>query len=201
MMPGVSSERDRRDSVFIAEEDDVGPRRGELYLTAGFWASWQTSDRVREEAVGLSAEDAIAWGRARADRVFIRLGIGDYYWAGIGHAPPGVAPWPPADLPELTRRRHPDVAYLDRAPHDPEIEWEVTLWVGPQRSADAYTGAPVPTGPEAGVIATIADGAGATWDSEARDEFVADLDRARRTAKRRGRAAVGWMSYGRNAYP
>jgi hypothetical protein len=200
MMPVVSSERDRRGSVFIAEEDDVRPGRGELYLTGTFWASWQTPDRVREEAFGLSAEDAIAWGRARADRVFIRLGVGDYFWAGIGQAPPGAAPWPPPGLPELMRRRHPDFAYLDRAPHDPEIEWEVTLWVGPQPSADASTGAPVWAGIEPEVIAAIADRAGARWDSEARDELLADLDRAERTGKRRGRAAVGWMSYGRDAY-
>jgi hypothetical protein len=50
------------------------------------------------------------------------------------------------------------------------------------------------------VIAAIADRAGAMWDSEARDELWADLDRARRTAESQGRAEVGWVSYGRDAY-
>jgi hypothetical protein len=200
MMLVVASERDRRGSVFIAEEDDVLPGPGELYLTGRFWASWQTPGGVREEAFGLLADDAIAWGRERTDRVFIRLGVGDYYWAGIGPAPPGAAPWPPPDLPELTRRRHPDFAYRDRTPDDPEIEWEVTLWVGPRRRAGAPTGVSVWAGVDAGAIAAIADRAGATWDSEARDELLADVDRARRAAERRGRAAAGWMSYGRDAY-
>lgn len=197
---GVARETDGGGSVFIAEEDDVVAAPGELYLTGRFWASWQTPDCVREEAFGLSAEDAIAWGRERADRVFIRLGVGDYYWAGIGQAPPGAAPWPPPDLPELTRRRHPDVAYRDRTPDDPEIGWQVTLWVGSQRPADALPGVRVWAGVETGAIAAIADRAGATWDSEARDELLADLDRARRASKRRGQEAVGWMSYGRDAY-
>jgi hypothetical protein len=200
MMLVVSGERNRRGSVFIAEEQDVGCGRRELYLTARFWASWQTADGVDEDAFGLTAEDAVAWGRARADRVFIRLGVGDYYWAGIGPPPPGRALWPPPDLPELRRRRHPDFAYLDRVPHDPEIEWEVTLWVGPERSADASTGRPVWAGVEARVIAAIADRAGAMWDSEARDELWADLDRARHTAEARGWAEVGWTSFGRDAY-
>jgi hypothetical protein len=47
-------------------------------------ASWQTEQSVRDEQSGLSAEDAIAWGRERAERVLIRLGVGDYYWAGVG---------------------------------------------------------------------------------------------------------------------
>jgi hypothetical protein len=186
--------------VFIAEEEDVGSGRGALYLTARFSASWQTADRVQEDAFGLTAEDAVAWGRARADWVFIRLGVGDYDWAGIGPPRPGRALWPPPDLPELTRRRHPDFAYLDRVLHDPEIEWEVTPWVGPERSADASTRRPVWAGVEPGVIAAIADRAGATWDSEARDEFLGELDRARRTAESQGRAAIGWVSYGRDAY-
>jgi hypothetical protein len=200
MMRVVASEGDRRGSVFIAEEEDVLPGPGEIYLTGRFWASWQTPGGVREEAFGLLADDAITWGRERTDRVFIRLGVGDYYWAGIGQAPPGAAPWPPPDLPELTRRRHPDFAYRDRTPDDPEIEWEVTLWVGPQRRADAPSGVPVWAAVEAGAIAAIADRASATWDSEARDELLADLDRARHAAMRRGQEAFGWTSYGRDAY-
>ena len=189
MMAVMSGKRNRAGSVFIAEDEDVGPGRGELYLSGRFRASWQIADAAREEAFGLSAEDAIAWGRARADRVFIRLGVGHNYWAGIGPPPPGTAPWPPPDLPELTRRRHPDFAYLDRAPGDPEIEWDVTLWVGPQRAERASATVPLWPGVEPEVITAIADRAGAMWDSQARDELLADVDRA-----------VGWMSFGRDAY-
>jgi hypothetical protein len=57
----------------------------------------------------------------------------------------------------------------------------------------------VSAGVEAAVIAAIADRAGATWDSEAR-EFFTDVDRARRAAKRRGQEEFGWASCGRDAY-
>ena len=200
MMLVVAGNSDRRGSVFIAEQDDGVAGDGGLYLTGTFTTSWQTPDRIREVASGLSSEAAIRWGRQRTDSVFIRLGVGDYYWAGIGQGPPGAPRWPPPDLPALTRRRHPDFAYLDRAPDDPEIEWEVTLWLGPQRSADTPPGLPVSPGVDAATIAAIADRAGATWDSDARDELLADLDRARRAATRRGQRSFGWATFGRDAY-
>ena len=190
----VGRKRDGWSGVFIAEEDDVGG-----FLTGTFWASWQTDHGVREEHAGLTADAAIAWGRARSDSVQIRLGVGDYYWAGVGPAPPDTPSWPPPDLPDLVRRRHPELEYLDRTEADPEIEWNVTAWVAAARRDDAPAGMTL-SDDVAAVIAGIAERAGATWDSDARDEMLADAERARRAAKRRGLDEYGWTSYGRDAY-
>jgi hypothetical protein len=196
----VADKRDRPGTVFIAEEHDIVPGEEASYLTGTFSALWQTDDTLRDEQSGLSAEDAIAWGLERTDRVLIRLGVGDYYWAGAGQGPPETAPWPPPNLGNLTRRRHPDFAYLDRTPADDSIEWRVTAWVGPPRPADTSTRVPISDGVAPEVVAAIADRAAATWDSDARDTLLADVDQARRAAKRRGQEEGGWMSHGRDAY-
>src|SRR4051794_4818275 len=113
----------RRGTVFIAEDCD------ETYLTGVFRASWQTQRSELESVEGLSVEQALAWGRARSDRVQIRLGIGDYYWAGERAGPDDVAPWPEAEFSHLERRRHPEFMYLDRTLEDPPIMWTATLWL------------------------------------------------------------------------
>jgi hypothetical protein len=66
--------------------------------TGRFWASWQDEDAGSEleNADFAGAEPAIAWGRERSDRVYIRLGHTEetYFSAGAVH-PPGASSWPP----------------------------------------------------------------------------------------------------------
>lgn len=55
------------------------------------------------EATADDPEELIAWGRARADTVWIRQYVGGVFWAGDGDPPPDVKDdphyegvWPPA---------------------------------------------------------------------------------------------------------
>jgi hypothetical protein len=71
------------------------------------------------------------------------------------------------------------------------------------RAADAgchLNRCPISGGLEPETLSAIADRAGATWDSDARDTLLADVARARRAAKRRGQEEFGWMRHGRDAY-
>lgn len=74
--------------------------------TATFWASWQTGEEALEDVDIVGAENAIGWGRERADVVYIRLGHrGDTYFSagdseeeGDFDDPPPPR-WPPAGPP------------------------------------------------------------------------------------------------------
>jgi hypothetical protein len=76
----------RRGTVFIAPVDAVPDGTTVDPKTAIFWSSWQ-DDGVLEDAEIAGADSAVAWGRARSDRVFIRLGHTEdtYYSAGAEH--------------------------------------------------------------------------------------------------------------------
>jgi hypothetical protein len=93
---------DKRGIAFIAPSAfDVPTGRMVDPETSLFWVSWQENepdDPVDDEIRG--AEAAIAWGRERADVVFIRLGHdGDtYFSAGVVH--PGPDEYDDAPLPE-----------------------------------------------------------------------------------------------------
>jgi hypothetical protein len=74
--------------------------------TSTFWASWQNDERALEDVDIVGAENAIAWGRERADVVMIRLGHrGDtYFSAGAVYDPddsdePPHPAWPPLGPP------------------------------------------------------------------------------------------------------
>lgn len=138
----------KRGIVFIAEDDD-----GIGLLSGLFSAHWEPDgpDGLEDGPQAVSAEEAIAWGRTRADVVLIRVGEEGYRSAGVRQPASGNLPeWPAAGL-ELSRRRAPSLAYLDRTEHDPPIAWEVRLSVRlevrtPQsfaeRLADAIRGEP-----------------------------------------------------------
>jgi hypothetical protein len=120
--------------VFIAEEDehDVEGLSGDRWLLGTFDGHVETDDGLGEEFRGLTAEQAIEWGRARAGRVLIRLGDSDYYSVGV-EAEAGKPTWPPADLPPLVRRRPESERWKDRTDADAAIEWVVPLTVDPPR--------------------------------------------------------------------
>ena len=60
----------------------------------GYWDPQEPPDsEVVEQGPGWSSADAaVAWGRRRAHRVFIRMDdFSDYLWAGLGEAPDGMS--------------------------------------------------------------------------------------------------------------
>jgi hypothetical protein len=119
--------------VYVAEEeehaDDLSDDR---WLLGTFEGHLDGGRGIAEEFRGLSAGEAIAWARARAARVLIRLGDGGYYAAGE-KAGPDEPIWPPANLPPLVRRRPESERWKDRSETDPPIEWVVPLLVVPPR--------------------------------------------------------------------
>src|SRR4051812_6268919 len=115
----------RRDErvVFIAEEEaDAQDLSGDRWLLGTFEGHVETACGMGPEFCGLAAEEAIAWGRARASRVLVRLGDSDYYSAGT-ETDPGEPLWPPDDLLPLIRRRPQSERWKDRTEEDPAIEW------------------------------------------------------------------------------
>lgn len=121
----MSHSTSRRDgTVWIAE--DIDPE-DPMLLTGRFSGYLDRDDRAEEEFDDLTADDAIAWGRARADVVLIRAGDTDYFCAGeINPDPEEVGLWPPAGI-RLERRRFPGFEALDRLASDPPVLWEVRV--------------------------------------------------------------------------
>jgi hypothetical protein len=103
----------RSGTVFIGEDLD----REESSMWSGRWSAyWEPAESgaAREELRGISASEAITWGRARADVVLIRPGDSVvHYSAGHRHSGGEDLPvWPEGK--KLERRRDPNQAYLDR---------------------------------------------------------------------------------------
>jgi hypothetical protein len=107
---------DRKGTVFIAPAARFLPDGRMVDPSASiFYVSWQDYDEERMQGELLEdggeivgAEAAIAWGRARSDRVLIRLGHVDQTHFTAGRIPiadrsgPGgrsFPSWPPADPP------------------------------------------------------------------------------------------------------
>jgi len=108
---------------------------------------------VAAEFEGLDAEAAIAWGRARAPRVLIRLVDGDYLSAGVD-SPDDTPPWPPAE--PIRRRRPRGEEWRDRDPGAAPIAWRVRV--------DLHALATDPPRARDGEVAEIAARAGAvSW--------------------------------------
>ncbi len=114
-------------TVFIGEDAD----REDFSMWSGRWsAHWEPrgTSSPREGPQGVSASEAIAWGRAQADVVLIRPGDSTQHYSA-GHRNPGgddlddLPVWPEGK--ELERRRDPHHAYLDRPADSPPIPWRV----------------------------------------------------------------------------
>jgi hypothetical protein len=122
---------EREGAVFIAEDPAPGKPH---WFPATFSAHWQAprDSGFREGPRGVSAEEAIAWGREYADRVLIRLADSDYYSAGTRPAA-DLEPWPEDRAVEP--RRRPGMEHLDLVSEHP-IAWEVRLprWVSRERT-------------------------------------------------------------------
>jgi hypothetical protein len=119
---------DREGTVFIAEDVDA---EDPYLLTGRFSAHWE-GDEVpgfRAGPEGVSAEEAIAWGRLQADVVLIRLADSDVHHSAGSRRPP---PEPGDDFPvwpegrTVSPRRLPGMEHLDLQSAEP-IAWEVRL--------------------------------------------------------------------------
>jgi hypothetical protein len=141
--------------VWISEDIDYAEDGS--YLTGRFYGHLDRG-RVSDEFEDLSLEEAVAWGRARAQRVLIRIGYGRH------------VPVDDADLTPPVRRRTPDEEWKDRTEADPPIAWAAEVLLSP----------PDPEARQDGVVAAVAEAAGARWDSEPLDGWVRDLRAARR---------------------
>ena len=178
--------------VWIAE-DERHDGDGRILLGT-FYGYLEGGDRGEEAFEGLTVDEAIAWGRARAERVNIRIGSGGYHSAGAARG--GHPRWPPPDLPQLVERRPPGEVWKDRAVSDESIEWRAALWLTPPWTTDD------PAVARASWEATVSEIAAATdadgWDGDEMEGFLEDLARARR--QNLGAASVGWTSYHRPSY-
>jgi hypothetical protein len=110
--------------VWIAEDFD---REEFGFLTGLFSAHWEGPDDQRKQGPrSVPVEEALAWGRGRADVVLIRSGESNYFSAGVRQPEGEKLPEWPADA-RFSRRRAPSAAYLDRTSADDPILWQVSL--------------------------------------------------------------------------
>src|SRR5689334_17319925 len=111
-------------TVWIAEDGDP---HDSTYWAGVFSAHWvRPDDGFEEGPQGVSADDAIAWGRERADVVLIRSGDSDYFSAGTRQRAGETLPEWPAGM-TFERRRPAALAYLDRTDADEPILWNIRL--------------------------------------------------------------------------
>jgi len=115
----------RDGTVWIAEDHDS---TDSLLLTGRFSGYLERDGRLKDRFEDLEAEDAIAWGRARAAKVLIRTGdSGCYFSAGERNPDPHEYPeWSPAG-PRLERRRPGGFEALDNTESDPPTLWDVRI--------------------------------------------------------------------------
>jgi hypothetical protein len=124
--------------VFIGEDQDAADG---LVWSGLFSARWQSLDGASFEQgpQGVSADEAIQWGRGQADVVVIRLGDSDVHYSA-GARPPRPEEFGEASVPEwragteVPRRRQRGYEHLDLITDD-EIDWEVRFGLGPDVGA------------------------------------------------------------------
>ena len=184
----MSAARCDDDTVYIGENADPD----DLMLWTGRFRGYlDRGRRCEAEFDDLSAEDAIAWGRARCAVVLIRLGDGDYYSAGELNPDPDELPeWPPEGL-RLERRRVRGFEALDNTEDDPPVLWDVRIGAtgieaGSEDDARAFHDA-IRADPDA--ISVQAPAPGYPAMSAAFVVQASTLDQARRIADRVARRA------------
>src|SRR5690242_7667621 len=107
--------------LYLEEDRDYEPETRSMVFT-GTFSSWD----LEPGCLRLSADEAIAWARARAEIVLVLVGDGECYSAGAVN--PGNAPdWPPRNVELLRRRPHGELRSAD----DPPIDYEISIYVVP----------------------------------------------------------------------
>jgi hypothetical protein len=169
--------RTRTGVVHIYEEEEASfdesrQRPDGSYLCATFGGRWTRQPREIDGPSfgGLTLEQALIWGRARAPEVQVRFGRGDFHSAGESN-PSGLPHWPPADLPaKLIRRRPPEQGWRERSEGDPPVEWRIELLLMPPDLEHMHT-AKRWTAERAVEDAATAVGA-SHWDGEPLDAYL-----------------------------
>jgi hypothetical protein len=147
-------------TVFIAEDEDAG------YLTGGFSGYLDYGRRLADSFEDLSLDEALAWARARSERIVVRIGYGPSY--AIGLESESWLPWPSEGIPQPGRRRTPDEEWKDRTDADPDATWHATIGLGPPPGDRRL--------PEwDAVVAAVAAELGATWSAANLDGWFADV--------------------------
>jgi hypothetical protein len=148
---------DLRGIVRIDEESDLDPERGPV-LTGLFTAQHVVDEVfVVEEIEHASADDAVAWGRERAEVVTVCVAEREYFTAGVRPAGNGYEPWVAGVC--LAPRRAAREEWRDRRPDDPPLTWRVlvdlgSIWADGARDED---------------VARVAQAAGAVRWARGRD--------------------------------
>jgi hypothetical protein len=124
------------DVVWISEDEDPFEPEGGMLLGTFSGHLDRGGSAPADRFEGLPVEEAIAWGRARAERVYLRFGRSGYYSAGARKSREFPA-WPPPDLPPLARRRPPGEEWRDRTEADEPIPWRVDVHLIPPDWATA----------------------------------------------------------------
>jgi hypothetical protein len=119
----MSSMAGLRGIVRVDEESDLDLEHGPL-LTGLFTAQHVVDEVfVVEEIEHAGVDDAVAWGRERAEVVTVCVAEREYFTAGIRPAGKGYEPWV-AGL-RLAPRRAAREEWRDRRPEDPPLMWRV----------------------------------------------------------------------------
>lgn len=112
-----------RGIVRVDEESDWDACGGPV-LTGLFLAQHVVDEVfVVEEIANASLDDAVAWGRVRAEIVTVCVGERQYFSAGVRPAGAGCSPLKPGL--RLGRRRTAGEEWHDRRPDDPLLRWRV----------------------------------------------------------------------------
>jgi hypothetical protein len=170
-MTGAGTSTTRPAVVFIKELQD----REAATLLGRFEARFEPRWRVTAERIeGLTADEAIDWGRARAGLVLIGFGRRVELWSA-GATPHWSYPrWPPPDLPPLVERPVPPDDWRRAGA---ELTWAVTIRLSPR---DVFVDGAVNDERETWDIAVASAAAAGFmgWDRELLDGFLADAKRA-----------------------
>jgi hypothetical protein len=126
---------DLRGIVRIDEESDLLDLERGPVLTGLFTAQHVVDEVfVLEEIEHASVDDAVAWGRERAEVVTVCVAEREYFTAGVRPAGKGYEPWVPGL--RLSRRRTPREEWRDRQPNDPTLSWRVYVDLEASGAAD-----------------------------------------------------------------
>jgi hypothetical protein len=130
----VREEPARDGTVWISEDADPDEP---MLLSGRFSGHLERDKRLREAFDDLEADEAVAWGRARAATVLIRTGDSDYYSAGEHNPDPEAYPVSPPPQIRLERRRPRGFEALDNTERDPPVFWDVRLQVEASNQLEA----------------------------------------------------------------
>jgi hypothetical protein len=162
-------------AVFLDEIEELD-EEDHVILTGLFSGSLQEEDRV-EEVEALAFDEALAWARSRAERIYVDV-ENERYSAGALRDP-GLPPLPRRFAARAAggRRRPIGDEWIDRAEDEPAITWQVIVEVSPdkldrnQREAQEQVVGRVVRG-----LAEVGCGEIA-WDADSLDAGLDDIDR------------------------